>query len=242
MTQGLNQINQQLQGTLASNRCRRTTRPPSPRPPYFPAYLNEHFTVKPYAFTDSNGNNLQGLMGDRMEVTLLPGAYLSPGNTPGPNELEPITKFLQTNYQNHNFIKGHMWNEEIGGKGVTQNLVPLTSQANSAHKNNVETPLKEALRNFENFYLRNKPSHPDYEQVYGFRYVVEIEDAAWPTVTENIVPNSIHAQLFPIKYARNGNISPDNSIINNAIPSPGIRDRIDRLLQGIWIDQNGVVT
>lgn len=178
-----------------------------------------------------------------MEVTLLPGAFQEPGTAPGSNELEPITSFLRNHYPIHQFIKGHMWNQEIGGKGVTKNLVPLTSQANSAHKNNAETPLKEALRQFGTFYQLNNSNHPDYAKVYGFEYVVETENDYWQIVTELIVPNSIHVQVFPGKYPdAQGNFSRDNSIINNAITNQGLRDNINRLVNGIWIDQNGVVT
>lgn len=236
MVQGLNQIPLVIQNSQRQ-RCGRQRRP---RLDSFPPYLNWHFTTQQYNYTD-NGKNKKGEMGNRMEVTLLPRAFDFPGSAPGANELEPITSFLRRNYPNYNFIKGHMWNQEIGGPGVTRNLVPLTSQANSAHKNNVETQLKDALRNFSTFYERNNSSHADYDKVYGFKYVVEIETDDWSTVTERIVPNSIHVQIFPIKYDPQGNISNDNSIINNAV-SQNIINAINRLTNGIWIDQNGVVT
>lgn len=239
MVQGLIQQAQTIQNSQ-QQRC--STRPRRPRLDLFSPYLNYSSTQQQYSFTDSNGNNYRGWMGNRMEVTLLPGASKYPGTKPGKYELEPITEFLKNKYSNYNFIKGHMWNQEIGGQGVTQNLVPLTSQANSAHKNYAETPLKAALGNFISFYENNTNSNdPDFEKVYGFRYVVEIEDAYWPTVTERIVPNSIHVQLFPIKCDIQGNISNDNSIIDKAVYQV-IRAAINRLVRGIWIDQNGVVT
>ncbi len=237
MVQRLNQLPLVIQNSQGQ-RC--SSRPRRPRWNSFPPYLNWDFTTQQYNYTDNN-NNYQGSLSNRMEVTLLPGAFNQPGSAPGANELEPITSFLRRNYPNDQFIKGHMWNQEIGGPGVTQNLVPLTSQANSAHKNNVETALKNALRDFSTFYERNNSSHVHYDQIYGFRYVVEIENDYWPTVTEQIVPNSIHVQIFPIKCDPQINISDENSIINNAV-SQVSRNTINRLVNGIWIDQNGVVT
>lgn len=240
-----NQINQNVQN--AATRCSpRTTRPPSPFPPYFLSYFLPDFQTIQYQYV-SNGTNYQGLMGNKMEVILLPGAYLQSGTAPGNNQLEPITQFLRSSYPQHNFIKGHMWNQEIGGKGITKNLVPLTQLANSAHNAHSEQPLKDALLNFSNFYAGNPPDHPDFKKVYGFKYVVEIEGngnggfQAWGGVQEPIVPNSIHVQLFPLICDTMGNYSLDNSIINTAINSTTL-PFIQRLSGGIWIDQAGTVT
>ena len=235
---GLAQTAQKVQRAQGSRCSKRRTRPPLGA---FPLYFGETFSTKPYNFTDGSGNNYSGLMSDKVSVILLPRAFNQPGNAPGQDQLEPITSFLRTKYPQYSFIKGHMWNQEIGGQGVTQNLVPLTSAANSSHKNNAEQPLKNALRDFGNFYDNNKPDHLDYDKVYGFEYVVEIEDTVWPNISEPIVPNSVHIQISPIKYDILGNISRDNSIIYNAISLNTI-DYIKRLSNGIWIDQSGVVT
>ncbi|MEH2156870.1 hypothetical protein [Nostoc sp.] len=244
MTQGLNQVVQTVQKSQGQ-RC--SPRDIRPRLKSFFPYLNQYFTEESYSFTDSNANRYRGKMGKRMEVILLPGAsnitdvaWL--GTAPRPNALEPISKFLRESYLNYGFIKGHMWNQGLGGKGETYNLVPLTSKANSAHKNNVETPLKGALENFASFYQRNNDqNHPDYKLVYGFKYVVKISDDKWDKIQEGVVPDSIYVQLFPIKSDQVGNITPtDNSIINEI--NPLIRDEIDRLVnREIEIDQDGDV-
>ena len=44
-----------------------------------------------------------------------------------------------------NWIAGHLLNGDLGGDGVSENLVPLTSQANSIHKGWCEQKLKELL-------------------------------------------------------------------------------------------------
>ncbi|MEG3931217.1 MULTISPECIES: hypothetical protein [unclassified Microcoleus] len=221
------------------NRCsNRRKRPPLYT---FPPYFGATFSTRQYDFTDSSGNNSSGLMSDKVSVILLPGAFNQRGSVPGQDQLEPITIFLRMKYPEYNFIKGHMWNQEIGGQGVTDNLVPLTSAANRSHNYNVEEPLKNALRDFVNFYNTNKSDHPDYDKVYGFKYVVEIENAPWPSVRELIVPNSIHVQLFPIKCNIFYEIIEDSiedSIIYNAISS-NTKNHIERLSGGIWIDQAG---
>lgn len=236
MVQGLNQYGQAI-NSQQGTRCNR-------RPPIsaFPIYLNwEVSPEKKYDVPNDKGKMVKESMGDRMEVSVFPRAYTKKGTAPEPDALKYLMKFLKRTYPNVSFVKGHMWNEEIGGPGRKENLVPLTSRANNAHRSFVETPLKEALIKLGNFYSgNNNPNHPDYEKVYGFRYAVEIEGAKWPTVTQGYVPNSIHVQIFPIKTDTKGNISNDNSIIGNAIPPTSvIRPKIDRLIAGFWIDQNG---
>ena len=42
------------------------------------------------------------------------------------------------------YVKGHMLNDNIGGKGVWENLTPLSREGNSAHEGNVESLVKAA--------------------------------------------------------------------------------------------------
>ncbi|MCU0547572.1 MAG: hypothetical protein MUE44_36340 [Oscillatoriaceae cyanobacterium Prado104] len=209
-------------------------------PPYFPV-RNEWKTIA-YSFTDNSGRTLSGEMSDTVEVILLPRAFEEPGTAPGGTQLEPLTSFLLTNYPQHNFIKGHMWNQEVGGKGETNNLVPLTSRANSAHKNNAESPLKEALRSFESYYANNS----QISQVYGFQYRVEIQNpnqAVWLRVREGIIPNAIYVKASPIEYDVRTNLYDNNNSIIQVIPTANkVREKIEALNNGIWIDQDGNVT
>lgn len=235
MTQGLNQIGNKVQQTLASNRCKRDTRPRMDTiPPYFP--VKNEWKKHPYSYIDRSGTTQTGEMGDTVVVILLPRAFEKPGSTPGTNELEPLTKFLQTQYPQYSFIKGHMWNQEVGGKGETNNLVPLTSQANSAHKNYAESPLKAALTSFKSYYENNR----QISKVYGFVYRVEIEKAVWPGVAEQIVPNAIYVQASPIEYdARTNSYASNNSIIQLVDTANKVRRKISVLNEGLWIDQEG---
>ncbi|OBQ34194.1 MAG: hypothetical protein AN485_16695 [Anabaena sp. MDT14b] len=228
----LKNVNEVFQDS--AKRCRRETRPPLNR---IPPYLDFNFKTRPYTYSDSSGDTKSGDMSDTVSVILLPRAFDAPGTVPGKTQLQPITEFLQNKYPQYSFIKGHMWNQEIGGPGETQNLVPLTSKANSSHKSNAETPLKDALRYFDTYYEIN----PAIKKAYGFKYVVEIEDAFWDGVEERIVPNSIHVQVFPIEYEPESRNYSDNNSIVNLIPDPYLKNKIDGLKNGIWIDQQGVV-
>ncbi|MEW6498375.1 MAG: hypothetical protein AB1589_38620, partial [Cyanobacteriota bacterium] len=218
MTQGLNQIDDKLKAQLGI-RCSDRKRRPRMRdfPPFIP--VENLWETQPYSYTDSNGMTQTGEMGSTMVVVLLPrAAEVKAGTPPGGDQLQPITDFLTTRYPQYNFIKGHMWNQEVGGKGETYNLVPLTSKANSAHKNYAETPLKEALISFDSYYANN----PQISKAYGFEYRVEIQDmnhGVWPGVAEPIVPNAIYVQASPIEYnARTKKHDKKNSIIEEAVP------------------------
>lgn len=262
MVQGLNQQVQAIQNSQAQ-RCRPTRRG-RPLLSQFPAffYANKDlltdpkdtapgaiYTTQTYNFIDTRNNtNQTGIMGDKMEVIIFPKAFQNPGSSPGKYELETISNFLRFRYPVIGFIKGHMWNQEIGGPGITQNLVPLSAAANSAHKTYAEAPLKQALTNFQTFYEitnRNNKNDPDWDKLFGFRYIVEVEDQWWNAVSENIVPNSIHVQVFPLELRLLPNntyqISPNPGITRAIPPGTTTLPRIQALINGIWIDQTGTV-
>jgi hypothetical protein len=43
------------------------------------------------------------------------------------------------------YVRGHLLNEKLGGKGEERNLTPITYRSNAAHERNVESKLKNAL-------------------------------------------------------------------------------------------------
>ncbi|WP_040406533.1 DUF6531 domain-containing protein [Amycolatopsis nigrescens] len=88
--------------------------------------------------------------------------YQQSGNSPGRNELTDVNNlinpgktgrtpspellaYLKQNGVSNTWIKGHMLNDNLGGPGKSHNLTPFTSKANSAHKNHVESSLKELV-------------------------------------------------------------------------------------------------
>lgn len=65
-----------------------------------------------------------------------------PGHShlPGQNELTAVNQLGSPPW-----IKGHIVNSNLGGRNDSQNLTPLTSDANGSHLHNVETPIKNAV-------------------------------------------------------------------------------------------------
>jgi RHS repeat-associated protein len=59
---------------------------------------------------------------------------------PGQNELTAVNQLGSPPW-----IKGHIVNSNLGGMNTSQNLTPLTGNANGSHLHNVETPIKNAI-------------------------------------------------------------------------------------------------
>lgn len=112
-------------------------------------------TSKNYAYDNNTKSSVVGSVAE---------AYLDPndpknGSAPGGGELEgPMEDLKHLGYKS--MIKGHLLNGQMGGPGLAQNLFPITSQANSIHKNYVENHIKSYVSH----------GHPVF-------YVVEVTDA-----------------------------------------------------------------
>ena len=66
------------------------------------------------------------------------------GSPPRPGALAAVMQSLREAWPEEHFIRGHLLNEHLGGKGDMDNLYPITSSANSEHSRDVEEPLKGA--------------------------------------------------------------------------------------------------
>ena len=119
-----------------------------------------------------------------MTVTLGPTAHLltNRGSHPGPQECWPVNALNKQRYRRMTWIKGHLLNEELGGPGVTRNLTPLSPMANSAHKNLVETPIKNAIDECERrSRLNDDPEDEDYDSHwYGVHYTATVVGDRYP--------------------------------------------------------------
>lgn len=67
------------------------------------------------------------------------------GSEPDPNQQQNLMQYLREYIPGITFIRGHLLNADLGGIGKDYNMIPLTSKANSEHKNLVEMPIKHAL-------------------------------------------------------------------------------------------------
>jgi len=97
-------------------------------------------------------------------------AYLDPadpvnGSAPSGSALSGVMGDL-SNLGYKSMIKGHLLNGQLGGPGVAENLFPITSSANSKHKNFAENVIKQ---------------HIAYGGHHGIYYSVEVTDANYST-------------------------------------------------------------
>ncbi|HTR00566.1 MAG TPA: hypothetical protein VMH83_11270 [Candidatus Acidoferrum sp.] len=96
-------------------------------------------------------------------------AYLDPGNPqhgsgPADSALhDSMADLSGLGYRS--MIKGHLINGQLGGPGIAQNLFPITSQANTKHKNFAENVVKSEVM---------KRKHTGM----GIYYHVEVTDSA----------------------------------------------------------------
>jgi len=78
--------------------------------------------------------------GSVMEAKILSRKH-EKGTTPG--EAWPLWKSLQPLIEgNPYYVRGHLLNENLGGKGQMFNLTPITTKANALHKTGIEETVK----------------------------------------------------------------------------------------------------
>nr|WP_246201848.1 DUF4157 domain-containing protein [Streptomyces alboniger] len=90
------------------------------------------------------GGPLTRTGGSSVSVTLGPSVN-APGNTyggsrPAPAECTIVNELNQRD--GDGWIKGHLWNDNLGGHGVSINLTPMTNSTNQNFNRRFEEPLK----------------------------------------------------------------------------------------------------
>jgi hypothetical protein len=91
------------------------------------------------------------------------------GTKTNSNSLRPFMQALAGDSRIQGWVAGHLLNEEMGGQGdVDENLTPLTTKANGAHKA-YEAHIKKMLLQCHNVDRDNKGN----DEWYGVRYRVE---------------------------------------------------------------------
>lgn len=109
----------------------------------------------------------------------------------------------------YTFIIGHLVNEQFGCQPGDENFVPLTSQANAAHKNEIEAPLVKFLTSMngptgDSF---NRAVDDKNELFFAVCYHVESSSSFWGrTYPDSCVPNSITWKLTFHVVRKNGSI------------------------------------
>lgn len=111
-----------------------------------------------------NNNSQSETAGKHAEAYLDPSDPVN-GSGPSSSALPGVMHDLgKLGYKS--MIKGHLLNGQLGGPGVAENLFPITSSANSKHKNFAENVVKQ---------------HIAYGGHHGIYYSVEVTDAHYTT-------------------------------------------------------------
>jgi len=119
-------------------------------------------------------------VGKEMKVDWL-GANPSPGTAPESGVQDDLMDFLVTNPSQKSkdkYIRGHLLNEHLGGRGNAENMFPITGNANSQHLHSTEKKIK-------NWVLHSDPKQPKqwvlYEvKVEGYSHRLDPEKKKTP--------------------------------------------------------------
>ena len=121
-------------------------------------------------FTLPTGESRQEIVGKNMYALLDPEDPVK-GSEPGSYVQLDLMNYLK-GLNCRSMVRGHLLNAELGGLGIAANLYPITTQANSLHKNKVEN------------HVKNELLKPIYTQDNRLKYkVVAEENEKFPNVT-----------------------------------------------------------
>jgi hypothetical protein len=90
-------------------------------------------------------NKKPHVVGAKMYAILDPNDQIN-GSEPGSGVQKTLMDDLKNVGKFKSMIRGHLLNDNVGGLGIAMNLFPITSQANSRHKNYVESYVKQAIK------------------------------------------------------------------------------------------------
>lgn len=94
-----------------------------------------------------------------------------------------------------NLVKGHLWNDNLGGSALNSNLFPITKAANSDHLYTVENVAKDYI------YNRKRPIYYQVEVIANpnilspkANFVCEIRE--WDPLTPFLIGNLLHGPVM----------------------------------------------
>lgn len=102
-------------------------------------------TVKKFDLKMKDGNLNGDTVGVHMTVDWLDAAHAKGGTPPSGSALAIVMNRLVTDpgeCSPDKYVKGHLLNENLGGKGEAKNLFPITGKANSQHLKSTEKIIK----------------------------------------------------------------------------------------------------
>lgn len=131
----------------------------------------------------------------------------SQGSTPRANALAGVMSKLITDPEQSNpskYIKGHLLNHRIGGPGTSENMYPITGQANSGHFSNIERQV-ETWVNTNHYWVYYQV------QVQNISEHIPYPDQKHP---ENWINASFNCHAY-VKYSDAEEHDPIRAIINS---------------------------
>ncbi|MFG2432044.1 DUF4157 domain-containing protein [Streptomyces sp. NPDC048590] len=126
-----------------------TTRDGSGNPP-LPAWdkVAPRWTSPVYGPVNPNGGPLDRTGGSGVTLTLGPSInspeHTYSGSTPAADQCTLVNELNQRD--GSGWVKGHLWNDNLGGPGESRNLTPMTNSTNGSFNRSFEEPLKRMLR------------------------------------------------------------------------------------------------
>jgi hypothetical protein len=98
-----------------------------------------------YAWKDEDDMGYTETVGIAMEASLDPKDPKT-GSGTDTSVQEELMSHLKGKHSGQSWIKGHLLNDNLGGRAIAENLYPITSSANGQHKNQVENHVKDLVK------------------------------------------------------------------------------------------------
>lgn len=161
--------------------------------------------------------------GRSVHVALGPGSRAPErsygGSPPDLNECTIVRDLIERDGKG-SWVRGHLWNDHLGGPGTSRNLTPMTSATNRRFNRDFEEPLKKMLWAC----MRHAQDNPAADHWYGVRFHVEVaEEAGRRSGDENDLDHYVfeefeHEARYVRKDKRTGGITPAGAPLPAGFP------------------------
>ncbi|WP_344020574.1 hypothetical protein [Streptomyces luteireticuli] len=158
--------------------------------------------------------------GRSVRVTLGPGSRAPErsygGSPPDPKECTVVNALIARD--GRVWVRGHLWNDHLGGPGTSCNLTPMTSETNSRFNKAFEEPLKKMLWAC----MRHAQDNPTAEHWYGVRFHVTAEGRRSTAKAEpdyHVAEEFDHAARYVRKDKRTGAVTLAGAAVPAGFPA-----------------------
>jgi len=133
------------------------------------------------------------VVGASMRIDWLSTDFIKkhPGSTPGSGQDALMAKLVvdPTKRSSFKYIRGHLLNENLGGKGENKNLFPITANANSRHLTSTEREIKN--------WILPQEGNKKKKQYALYEVNVEVRDVRLMNtdIQQNVVNSTFHNRV-----------------------------------------------